>query len=99
MPKSLLEAAACGLPIITTDTPGCRDICRDGVNGLLVPVRDASAIAQAIQLLAADLPCRLKMGRESRRLVETQFSDTVVYHQMLELFNQFSDVEIGISDF
>jgi glycosyltransferase involved in cell wall biosynthesis len=51
LPKVLLEAAACGRPIVTTDSPGCRDVVRNGMNGFLVPVRDHVALADAIQTL------------------------------------------------
>jgi len=48
LPKGLIEAAACGLPLVTTDVPGCREVVTDGVDGLLVPVKDANALAAAI---------------------------------------------------
>jgi glycosyltransferase involved in cell wall biosynthesis len=48
VPKTLIEAAACGLPIVTSDVPGCREVVRHGENGLLVPVRDAGALARAL---------------------------------------------------
>ena len=51
LPKVLVEAASCGRPIVTTDAPGCREIVRDGVNGILVPVKDADALANAIRSL------------------------------------------------
>ncbi len=51
---SLLEAAACGRPLIATDVPGCREIARHGVNGLLVPPDDPAALADAIETLAND---------------------------------------------
>jgi glycosyltransferase involved in cell wall biosynthesis len=44
VPRGLIEAGACGLPLVTTDAPGCRDVVVDGVNGFLVPVRDAGAL-------------------------------------------------------
>ena len=51
LPKSLLEAAACGRALIATDVPGCREIARNGINGLLVPPDDAGALANAIKSL------------------------------------------------
>ena len=54
VPLSLLEAAACGRPLVATDTPGCRDIARHGVNALLVPPDDADKLADAIDALAGD---------------------------------------------
>ena len=54
LPRSLVEAAAVGRPIIATDVPGCREIVRDGVKGFLVPPRQAGGAAAAMQRLAAD---------------------------------------------
>src|SRR5690606_12083439 len=54
LPKSLIEAAACGRPVVTTDVPGCRDAIEPDVSGLLVPARDGRALADAIGRLAAD---------------------------------------------
>jgi glycosyltransferase involved in cell wall biosynthesis len=85
-PKSLLEAAACGLPVVATDVTGCRDICQDGVNGLLIPPRDPEAIVDAVAHLADDPELRSRFGRESRRLVETRFSEEIVVEQTMDLY-------------
>ena len=74
LPLSLLEAAACGRPLIATDVPGCRAIARNEVNGLLVPLDDVSALAAAIERLANDEALRLRFGRASRALAESEFS-------------------------
>ncbi|MBK7704105.1 MAG: glycosyltransferase family 4 protein [bacterium] len=63
LPKSLLEAAACGLPIVAADVPGCREICIDGVNGILVPARQAEPIAAAIGRLVDDPALAAPWGR------------------------------------
>src|SRR5690606_39362225 len=52
--KSLIEAAACGRPVVTTDVPGCRDAIEPGVSGVLVPPRDSRALADAVASLAGD---------------------------------------------
>ena len=70
VPKSLIEAAACGRPIVTTDMPGCREIGRDGENALLVPPRDAGALAAAISRLADDPALRARLGAAGRRIAE-----------------------------
>jgi len=88
LPKSLLEAAACGRPLIATDVPGCREIVRPGVSGLLVPARDPAALAEAIARLAADGDARRRMGAAARVLVEQQFSDQVVAAQMQECYRE-----------
>ncbi len=69
-PKSTLEALATGRPVITTDVPGCRGTVEHGVNGLLVPARDARALAEACLALAADPALRARMGAASRRIAE-----------------------------
>ncbi|HQU17251.1 MAG TPA: glycosyltransferase family 4 protein [Gammaproteobacteria bacterium] len=86
LPKALLEAAACGRPIVTTDTPGCREIVRDGENGILVPPRDPGALAEAIERLAGDPALRARMGACGRRMVEAEFSEEHVVEQTLGLY-------------
>lgn len=88
LPKSLLEAAACGLPIVTTDAPGCREVVRDGVNGLLVPVRDAAALAVALERLIGDAALRRAMGEQSRLLAETEFGLENVIAQTLAVYRE-----------
>ena len=85
-PKSLLEAAACGLPLIATDAIGCREICRDGANGVLVPVRDVPSLVAAVKALADDPVLRRRYGCESRRLVEENFSEEIVVRQTMSLY-------------
>jgi glycosyltransferase involved in cell wall biosynthesis len=83
VPKALIEAAACGRPIVTTDMPGCRDIVRHQDNGLLVAPGDAIALANAIAQLAGDSEQRLRMGSRGRALVEREFAqDHVVARTM-----------------
>lgn len=88
LPKSLLEAAACGLPIVTTDTPGCREVVRDGVNGLLVPICDAGALASALRKLIDDEALRRRMGEQSRILAEAEFGQTSVVAQTLAIYRE-----------
>lgn len=78
VPTALLEAAACGKPLVATDIPGCRAIVKDGINGLLVPVHDSRALAEALEKLVIDPELRQKMGLASRQLVLEQFTDTSV---------------------
>jgi glycosyltransferase involved in cell wall biosynthesis len=73
LPKSLIEAAVCGRAVVTTDMPGCRDAIEPDVSGLLVPARDAVALADAIQLLIKDPTRRKRMGAEGRALAEREF--------------------------
>lgn len=74
LPKCLLEAAACGRPIVATDVPGCREIARPGENALLVPSDDPGALAEALATLAQDAALRRRYGAASRRLVISDMS-------------------------
>ena len=91
MPLSLLEAAACGRPLVATDVPGCRDIARPGINGFLVPLDDAEALADAIERLAADPELRQKFGRASRYLVEQNFSSRRIGSDLVDLYRRLLD--------
>lgn len=86
LPKSLLEAAACGLPMVATNVPGCREICRHDVTGILVPERDPTAIADAIGRLCADSAMREQLGMQARRVVESEFTDKIVLSRTIELY-------------
>lgn len=72
-PRTVLEAMAMGRPIITTDVPGCREMVVEGVNGFLVPARDANAVAQAMRRFLEDSSLAARMGPESRRMAEARF--------------------------
>lgn len=88
LPKSLVEAAACGRAVVTTDVPGCRDAIEPGVSGLLVPVRDAGALAQAVVSLARDGQRREAMGRAGRHLAEQAFDIRRVVQAHLDVYRQ-----------
>lgn len=88
VPKSLLEAAACGRPLIATDVPGCREIARDGVNALLVPPDDCLALAGAIRKLAEDARLRRRFGEAGRRIVEVEFSSEMIGRQTVALYDR-----------
>ena len=74
LPRSLIEAAACGLPIVTADVPGCREVVRDGISGYLVPVRDGTATTAAIGKLLVDPDLRRSMGQAARQLALDEFT-------------------------
>ena len=86
LPKSLLEAAAAGKPIVTTDVPGCRTVVHDGVNGLLIPARDAQALARAITRLVEDPQLRARLGRSGRQRAELEFSCGTINEQTLNVY-------------
>ena len=87
-PKALLEGAAAGLPLVTTDAPGCREVVRDGENGLLVPVREAGPLADALGRLLADADLRARMGAASRRRAEAEFRVEHVVTETLGLYTR-----------
>ena len=88
VPKSLLEGAASARPLISTDTPGCRDVCREGVSGVLVAPRDAAALAQAIiDLLASPARCAA-LAQGARRLAETRFGTNIIFTQTLQCYER-----------
>ncbi len=88
LPKALLEAAACGLPIVTTNIPGCREVVRDRDNGLLVPARDAHALAKALRELAEDAALRARMGRRGREIVLAEFAQDRVIAEILAVYGE-----------
>ncbi|OOC08868.1 glycosyltransferase, partial [Thioalkalivibrio halophilus] len=88
LPKVLIEAAACGRAVVTTDVPGCRDAIEDGETGVLVPVRDAQALADALQALVEDPERRQAMGRAGRALAEREFAIGKVVDAHLEIYGR-----------
>ncbi|MBP2231385.1 glycosyltransferase involved in cell wall biosynthesis [Azospirillum agricola] len=91
LPKSLLEAAACGRAIVATDVPGCREVAQADVNALLVPESDPAALAEAIERLARDPGLRARFGEASRRLVESDMSAEHVGAKTVELYRGLLD--------
>ena len=85
-PKSLIEAAAAGRPIVTSDVPGCREIVRDGVNGILVPPGNVEALAEALFRLIMDKQMRLRMGANGRERAEQEFGQETIIQQTLALY-------------
>ncbi len=73
VPRSLIEGMALSKPLVTTDHVGCKETVDDGVNGFLVPTKDATALAEAIKKLVFDDDLRLKMGKASREKAEREF--------------------------
>ncbi|MGE3529955.1 MAG: glycosyltransferase family 4 protein [Methyloceanibacter sp.] len=88
LPKSLLEAAACGRAMVATDAPGCREIAIEGETALTVKVGDANALAAAMAKLAGDPDLRQKFGANARRLVEEKFSADAIGRDTVALYAQ-----------
>ncbi len=86
LPKVLLEAGACGRAIVTTNAPGCSYVVKHGENGLLVPIRDSRALADAIQELLQDSSRRQQMGVLGRQRAAAEFSEARITRQMLDIY-------------
>ena len=91
LPRTLIEAAACGLPLVTTDVPGCREVVTDGVDGLLVPARDAEALAQAIARLHDDPALAGRLGAAARVKALAQFDERIVIADTLAVYRELLD--------
>ncbi|MDR3449213.1 MAG: glycosyltransferase family 4 protein [Alphaproteobacteria bacterium] len=86
LPKSLLEALSCGRPVVTTDVEGCRETVTDGLNGFVVPAKNAQALADALQKLIDNPALRQQMGHEGRRRAETEFSQQRIIDETLQVY-------------
>ena len=87
LPKSLLEAGAMELPLITTNTPGCKEVVQDGYNGYLVNIKDQIDLAQKMYELSLDRDKRTQMGVNSRKVVESEYDVKIVNDKTIKLYN------------
>jgi glycosyltransferase involved in cell wall biosynthesis len=90
LPKSLIEAAACGRPMVATDVPGCREVVRPDT-GLLVPAADPAALARAIATLAQSPDLRARFGAAARALAVERFSADAIGHATVDLYQRIID--------
>ncbi len=88
LPKVLIEAAACGRAVVTTDMPGCRDAIEPGVTGLLIPARDAKALADAIEQLLCNPARCAAFGTAGRALAEKRFAISEVVNRHLQAYGE-----------
>ena len=86
VPRILIEAAASGRAIITTDMPGCREIGRHKINALLVAPENVAALANALETLITDIELRLQLGQQGRKIVEQEFSERQVIAETQSLY-------------
>ena len=97
LPKSLIEAAACGLPLVATDVPGCREVIIDGEDGLLVPVHDAVALAVAIARLLDNRELAARLGAAARKKALSEFDERIVIDHTFavyqELLGEFGKIQ------
>jgi dTDP-4-amino-4,6-dideoxygalactose transaminase/lipopolysaccharide/colanic/teichoic acid biosynthesis glycosyltransferase len=87
VPKSLIEAAACGRAIVTTDVPGCREIVKHGQNGLLVRPHDVRELANALRLMIENPQLRRRLGETGRRIATAEFSLDRVIAETMTIYN------------
>jgi glycosyltransferase involved in cell wall biosynthesis len=87
----LVEAAACGRAVVTTDVPGCRDAIEPGKTGLLVPVKDSKALADAIQSLIDDPELCHSMGQAGRALAEREFNIEKIVDAHLKIYKELEE--------
>jgi glycosyltransferase involved in cell wall biosynthesis len=99
VPRILIEAAACGRPIVASNSPGCREVVRHGENGLLIPTGDVAALVAAITRLLHDAQLRSAMGKRGREIAIAEFSmeqtreaNLAVYRALLTRLSRMSDV-------
>ncbi len=91
LPKVLVEAAAAGRAVVTTDVPGCRDAIDADVTGLLVPAKNVELLAAAIERLINDVPLRHAMGCAGRALAEREFGIEKIVQQHLDIYAKVED--------
>ena len=94
LPKSLVEAAACGRAVVTTDVPGCRDAIEENKTGLLVPIKNAKALAEAIKYLAKKPNLRKRMGEAGRALAEKNFVIEKIVDEHMKVYQWLLDKKI-----
>jgi len=87
LPKVLVEGAAAGLPLVTTDVPGCREVVVDGQDGLLVPARDPQALAEAIARLQDDPDLRARLGNAARAKALAQFDGHIIIDRFFKVYD------------
>jgi glycosyltransferase involved in cell wall biosynthesis len=88
LPKALLEAGACARPMIATDVPGCREVVKNGVNGVLIPQNDPQRLAEEILKFANDLALCARMGQAGRAMIARELSADSVTHEIAHLYKK-----------
>jgi len=88
LPKTLIEAAACAIPLITTDVPGCREVVTHEADGLLAPVREWKPLAEAIARMDDDPALRKRLGLAARDKALAQFDETIVIRRTIAVYEE-----------
>ena len=87
VPTGLLEAAACGMPIVASDIPGCRTVVIDGETGLLVPPGQSESLAAALENLIVEGDLRGRMGKAGRERILKRFTQQKINQQTIEVYS------------
>lgn len=95
LPRTLLEAASMGKPIVTTNTTGCREVVEDGKNGFLVPVKDYITLAEKIEILINNRKLRLEMGGRGRKKAVEEFHVGKVVEKYMEVYGKLIEERLG----
>jgi glycosyltransferase involved in cell wall biosynthesis len=95
LPKGLIEAAACGRALVATDVAGCREVVTDGVDGLLVPVRDSASLAQALRRLASSADLRDRLGLAARKNALDRFDEVGVIVRTIAVYSELTGINSG----
>ena len=86
LPLSLLEGAAMGMPIITTDSTGCREVVEDGINGFLVPIKDSAELASTMEKYILNPELISSMGQASRDIAVRKFDSKQIVRKILKYY-------------
>ena len=86
LPKILIEAAACGVPVVTTNHPGCKDAIIPGETGLLIPIKDSHSLIKALKLILGDKKLCEKMGRNGRELALKRYDIKKVINTHMDIY-------------
>lgn len=92
LPKGLIEAGASGLALVTTDVPGCREVVTHEVNGLLVPAKNATALAEALARLCDDPPLRARLGAAARMKALAEFDERIVIERTIAVYGELTEL-------
>ena len=90
LPKGLIEAAACGIALVTTDVPGCHDVVTHDVDGLLIPPKDPKAIASAVAKLQDDRQLRRRLGDAARRKAMCLYNERIIIGSTIDVYKEIS---------
>ena len=99
LPKSLIEAAACARPLVATDVPGCREVIRDGVDGLLVPAGQSAPLANAIARLIDDPALARRLGEAARAKALAEFDERKIIDATLAVYREIAPPPQAHRDF